>query len=67
MFAIAYDFDTKMLKKHYHVDSYNNAYADFRRFMEPHGFKTQQGSVLYGDDTVTAVTATLAVLSYKII
>lgn len=63
MFAIAYDFDTAQLKQHYPVASSNNAYADFRKFMESHGFKSQQGSVLYGDDTVTAVTATLAIVA----
>lgn len=63
MFAIAYDFDTTKLKQHYHVTSFNNAYPDFRKFMEGHGFKTQQGSVLYGDESVTAVTATLAIVA----
>ena len=63
MFAIAYDFDTDSLKTHYHNPSFNNAYSDFRKFMEPHGFKAQQGSVLYGDKTVTAVTATLAIVA----
>jgi virulence-associated protein VapD len=63
MFAIAYDLDTESLKQHYHNPSYNNAYAEFRTFMELRGFKTQQGSVLYGDETVTAVTATLAIVA----
>jgi len=31
--------------------------------MESHGFQKQQGSVLYGDDTVTSVTAILAVVA----
>lgn len=62
MFAIAYDFKNEELKTHYHTPSANNAYADFRKFMESYGFKTQQGSVLYGDDSVTAVTATLAII-----
>lgn len=61
MFAIAYDFDVNALKKHYPVASSNNAYGDFRKFMEGHGFTSRQGSVLYGDENVTAVTATLAV------
>ena len=63
MFAIAYDFDNEALKKNYHVDSYTNAYGDFRKFMATRGFSSQQGSVLYGDDTVTAVTATLAIVA----
>lgn len=63
MFAIAYDFDTDKLKQHYHNPSYNNAYSDFKKFMENHGFEPQQGSVLYGNETVTAVTATLAIVA----
>jgi virulence-associated protein VapD len=61
MFAIAYDFDTEKLKENYHLDSYNNAYADVRKFMEGKGFAAKQGSVLYGNETVTMVTAVLAV------
>jgi virulence-associated protein VapD len=60
MFAIAYDFDTEKLKEHY-TSSYNNAYGDVRKFMETKGFTAKQGSVLYGDDTVTMVSAVLAV------
>lgn len=62
MFAIAYDFDNAALKQHYHVDSFNNAYANFRKFMADRGFSSQQGSVLYRDESVTAVTATLAIV-----
>ena len=61
MFAIACDFNTDELKAHYHNTSWNNAYSDFRRFMAEKGFTTQQGSVLYGNESVTAVTATLAI------
>ncbi len=61
MFAIAYDFNTDKLKANYHASSWNNAYSDFRKFMKEKGFSTQQGSVLYGNETVTAVTATLAI------
>jgi virulence-associated protein VapD len=62
MFAIAYDFSTDELKKHYHNSSFNNAYSDFRKFMKRYGFTSQQGSVLYGDENVTAVTATLGIV-----
>ena len=62
MFAIAYDFNTDKLKENYHSPSWQNAYSDFRKFMTKKGFSTQQGSVLYGDESVTAVTATLAIL-----
>lgn len=60
VFAIAYDLEVEKLKHHYHA-SYNNAYGDIRKFLETKGFSTQQGSVLYGDDTVTMVGAITAV------
>lgn len=63
MFAIACDFDTDELKKHYHNPSYTNAYGDFKKFMAGHGFKTELESVLYGDENVTAVNATLAIVA----
>ena len=61
MFAIAYDLDTDALKTHYHNSSYNNAYGDIRKFLEPRGFTWKQGSILYGNDTVTMVSAVIAV------
>ena len=61
MFAIAYDFDTEKLKRHYHNDSHTNAYGDIKKFMADYGFTTVQGSVLYGNNTVTMVTAMMAV------
>jgi virulence-associated protein VapD len=61
MFAIAYDLDTALLSKNYPTASSNNAYADIRKFLEARGFKRQQGSVLYGDDTVTMVNAIIAI------
>lgn len=61
MFAIAYDFDTDCFRTHYHNDSWQNAYGDVKKFMHTKGFTTVQGSVLYGDSTVTMVTAMMAV------
>jgi virulence-associated protein VapD len=61
MFAIAYDIEVDALKKHYHPTNYPNAYAEIRKFMEARGFSKKQGSVLYGDETVTMVSAVIAV------
>lgn len=60
MFAIAFDFDTEKLKKNYPGPSWQNAYGEVRKFLADKGFKNQQGSVYYGDDTVTQTTAVLA-------
>jgi virulence-associated protein VapD len=61
MFAIAYDLNTEALKKYYHNTSWKNAYGDIRAFLNERGFKRQQGSVLYGEATVTMVDAIVAV------
>lgn len=61
MFAIAYDFDTACFKESYHNDSWQNAYGDLKKFMHKKGFTTVQGSVLYGDETVTMVGAMMAI------
>lgn len=61
MYAIAFDLDIEALKLHYHNASYNNAYEDIRKAFEGHGFSRQQGSVYFGNDTVTPVTCVLAV------
>ncbi len=61
MYAIAYDLDTAALQAHYPGKSYNNAYGEIRNFLAARGFAHQQGSLLYGDGTVTMVSAVLAV------
>lgn len=62
MYAIAFDLDTTVLQDAYKNPSWNNAYADIRKALEPHGFERQQGSVYFGDDTVDAVKCVLAVM-----
>lgn len=62
MYAIAFDLDTSVLQDAYHAPSWNNAYSDIRKALEPHGFERQQGSVYFGDDTVDAVKCVLAVM-----
>lgn len=61
MYAIAFDLDIEALKLHYHNQSYQNAYEDLRKVFEGFGFARQQGSVYFGNDTVTPVTCVLAV------
>jgi virulence-associated protein VapD len=62
MYAIAFDLDQDILSKTYRNPSYNNAYADIKVVLEKHGFKRQQGSVYFADNSkVNAVTCILAV------
>jgi len=53
MYAIAFDLDTEMLNKHYPGNSPHGAYGDIERFLAPHGFARQQGSVYFGDAKFT--------------
>ena len=55
MYAIVFDLDTQMLQQNYPGPSYTNAYMDIRNYLCQRGFEWKQGSVYYGDDSVTAV------------
>lgn len=61
VYAIAFDMDIEQLRLNY-GDPYNNAYLEIRRVLEGHRFHWQQGSVYFGDSTVTAATVMLAVM-----
>src|SRR5947199_1588896 len=61
VYAIAFDMDIEQLRANY-GDPYNNAYLEVRRVLERHHFQWQQGSVYFGDASVTAATVTLAVI-----
>jgi virulence-associated protein VapD len=61
VYAIAFDMDIEQLRVHY-GDPYNNAYLEIRRILERHHFQWQQGSVYFGDASVTAATVMLAVI-----
>lgn len=61
MYAIAFDFDTETLAQTYPGQAWNNAYRDVREVLREHGFAWQQGSVYFGNDTVTPVTCVLAI------
>ncbi len=60
IYAIAFDLDTETLKQSYPTASYNNAYHDIRKVLEPLGFNWQQGSVYFGDESINAVKCVLA-------
>lgn len=55
-YAIAFDLDTSILEELYPGESWNNAYADIRRFLEANGFEHKQGSVYFGTDVIDAVS-----------
>lgn len=59
-YAVAFDLDTATLKTTYPNPSWNNAYGDIRKVLEPLGFSWQQGSVYFGDERVNAVACVLA-------
>jgi virulence-associated protein VapD len=59
--AIAFDMDIDQLRVHY-GDPYNNSCLEIRRILERHHFQWQQGSVYFGDSSVTVATVTLAVI-----
>ena len=61
MYAIAFDMDTTALQAAYHNASWQNAYNDIGRVLSRYGFTRKQGSVYFGDDTVTATNCFLAV------
>ena len=59
MYAIAFDMDIDSLRTHY-GDPYNGAYTEIRRVLELFGFRWQQSSTYFGNDTVNAVTCVMA-------
>jgi virulence-associated protein VapD len=61
VYAIAFDMDIEQLRIHY-GDPYNNAYLEIRRVLEGHGFAWQQGSVYFGNASVTAASVMVAVI-----
>lgn len=59
--AICFDLNQEALRDAYPNDSYLNAYQQIGNFLAKRGFTRQQGSVYFGDRTVTPVTTVLAV------
>ncbi|CAK0740872.1 hypothetical protein CCP2SC5_100016 [Azospirillaceae bacterium] len=62
MYAVTFDLDASILKELYPSQSWNDAYTDVQKALEPFGFSRQQGSVYFGDDSVDAVKCVLAVM-----
>lgn len=58
---IAFDLDTKMIKKYYPTENWQNAYRDIKRIMTANGFSWQQGSVYTSDERVSSAYATKVV------
>ncbi|MCO6184885.1 virulence factor [Rhizobium sp. L1K21] len=61
MYAVVFDLDTNSLKDVYPGESWNNAYAEIRRFLADRGFGWQQGSTYFGDENVDAVSCVLTI------
>ena len=61
VYAITFDMDTKQLEKLYGKPSWQNACSEIRRELGEHGFDRQQGSVYFGNDSVSAVSCVLAI------
>ena len=59
-YAIAFDLDTETLQQAYPNPSWNNAYGDIRKVLEPLGFTWQQGSVYFGNEQMNAVKCVIA-------
>lgn len=55
MYAVTFDIDTNCVSEN-GVNPPSKIYGDIRKFMEQHGFRWQQGSVYFGDDSINAVT-----------
>lgn len=55
VYAIAFDFDTEMLERLYPSPSWRNAYTDVRNYLLENGFEHRQGSVYFGEPSLTAV------------
>ncbi|MCS4510944.1 virulence factor [Xylophilus ampelinus] len=60
MYAIAFDLDTQALQAAYPGPSYNNAYGEIKKILVARGFAWQQGSVYFGNETITAVQCVLS-------
>jgi len=60
MYAITFDMDTARMEEVYPGPSWRNGYNEIKAILREHGFDWQQGSVYFGNDSVTAVTCVLA-------
>ncbi len=61
-YVISFDFDTAKLKQSYGKPSWRNAYNEVKEFLTFKGFISKAGGLYYGHESVTQVTAVLAVV-----
>lgn len=61
MYAISFDLCVNSLHEHYTGNNYNNAYMEIKRYLSARGFESKQGSIYFGDETITAVNAIMCV------
>ena len=61
MYAITFDLDLDALKKNYPGNTPTQGYEDIGRVLGKYGFSRQQGSVYFGDKSVTPVVCVMAV------
>ncbi|MDL0088612.1 virulence factor [Campylobacter gastrosuis] len=63
MYAVIFEFEANYLSEN--GANPPKVYGEIRKFMEQHGFKWQQGSAYFGDETINAVTcvATVQILA----
>ena len=57
---IVFDLDTKCIEKHYHNNSWQNAYSDIKRVLAKHRFNNIQGTVYLSEVGVRQAHGTLA-------
>jgi virulence-associated protein VapD len=61
MYAICFDLDQDALRRHYRTNARTNGYDDIGRVLEGYGFTRRQGSVYFGNETVTPVICVMGV------
>src|ERR1700722_4851092 len=60
MYAIAFDMDTAVMEREYGSSNWRKGYPEVGDILLAHGFGHQQGSVYFGNESVTAVSCVLA-------
>jgi virulence-associated protein VapD len=63
VYAITFDLDTNTLQQAYNGPSWNNAYREIADVLRAYGFERMQGSVYFGDASVTPVTCVIATMA----
>ena len=65
MFAISFDLNIEALKKHYSETAPKNAYRELGKHFNKNGFHREQGSMYYGDESVTILKTTMVIVGLK--